>query len=126
MAAWPLDSPSYARHYRDGSQRSRLAHAALLVLSVLAVLSTPAAAQVAPDAGTIRPSQWKAGYNGFAMLCRLNGLLVHDSSVDWKRTPPNKSLLIVLGRADKVPVNLTEFLARGGAVLIANATESRS
>ena len=37
----------------------------------------------------ISNSQWKGGYNGLAMLCRLTGANVHSSMQEWASVPPS-------------------------------------
>lgn len=76
-------------------------------------------AQVQPDTAPINPQRWKGGYNGLAMLCRLNGMLVHEQFSTWESVPPSRSMVIILGRTNRLPFNPFTYMRNGGAMVVA-------
>ncbi|MCA9227313.1 MAG: hypothetical protein KDA47_16935, partial [Planctomycetales bacterium] len=72
-----------------------------------------------PRRPTVSTEDWKSGYNGLAMLCRLNGIHVHDSVSSWQAVPTSRSLMIVLGNSRRSLPNLMQYVNDGGALLLA-------
>jgi hypothetical protein len=67
----------------------------------------------------LRESEWKRGYHGFNMICA--GLELSHSSVNqWRRLPPEETVLVVFGKLTEVPFSVNGYVQRGGAVLVAS------
>lgn len=65
-------------------------------------------------------AKWKRGYHGLLAMCQALQLKVVSDSGEWTGQSPSESLLVVFGPPDELPVGLSRYLRRGGAVLIAN------
>ncbi len=65
--------------------------------------------------------QWKRGYHGLTMICRSLELDVQSDLATWQNTRADNSLLIMLGSLrGRSPVDLGEYLEKGGAALLAS------
>ncbi len=90
----------------------------LRFLVFLAIAGSGFAARIVAQE-QIPEAQWRRGYHGFAMICRGNGLEPRSAG-EWARTDPRKTLLVILGVAERSPLNLADYVAAGGCVLAAS------
>lgn len=92
----------------------------LLGVAVLAVCFAGRPAILSAQNETVDQAAWKRGYNGFALLCRSMELRIEKDIRAWRSVDPERRLLIVLGSTRDIPVDVIDYIERGGAALIAS------
>ena len=73
----------------------------------------------------IAEKEWQSGFHGLAMICRSAGLEIHDDRSRWGRIPAEETLLIIIGRTDRLPINLQRYAVNGGAMIVATDRSDR-
>lgn len=96
-------------------------------------MATPALAQRAPrgTTGGNAPGEldadWMFGFDMFQLMLEQRGLKTTDDLVATLQNDPSKSVIVLAGHLDRLPEwmwpQITTFIRRGGAVLIATDRE---
>lgn len=93
-------------------------------LFVVIAFQTTLSAQFGLDQQRISESEWRRGFHGFNMIVEGNGL-EPITLQQFQSSNASDVLLIVMGRLDRLPVNVTNHVNNGGAALIASDSTAR-